>query len=86
MSRLASNICRVSFIEAESLKKTYTPRGASPVHALDGLDLAVPQGTVTALLGPNGAGKTTAVKVLTTLVTPDSGTAMIDGIDVIAHP
>ena len=76
----------MSFIEAESLKKTYTPRGASPVHALDGLDLAVPQGTVTALLGPNGAGKTTTVKVLTTLITPDSGTAVIDGIDVIAHP
>ncbi|GGK96139.1 daunorubicin resistance protein DrrA family ABC transporter ATP-binding protein [Salinibacterium xinjiangense] len=86
MSLATSNVFPVSFIEAESLKKTYTPRGASPVHALDGLDLAVPQGTVTALLGPNGAGKTTAVKVLTTLVTPDSGTAVIDGIDVIAHP
>jgi len=56
------------------------------VHALDGLDLAVPQGTVTALLGPNGAGKTTTVKVLTTLITPDSGSAVIDGIDVLAHP
>jgi ABC-2 type transport system ATP-binding protein len=76
----------VSFIEAVALKKTYTPRGASPVHALDGLDLAVPQGTVTALLGPNGAGKTTAVKVLTTLITPDAGSAVINGIDVIAHP
>ena len=86
MSLATSNVFPVSFIKAESLKKTYTPRGASPVHALDGLDLAVPQGTVTALLGPNGAGKTTAVKVLTTLVTPDSGSAVIDGIDVIAHP
>jgi len=46
----------------------------------------VPQGTVTALLGPNGAGKTTTVKVLTTLITPDSGSAVIDGIDVIEHP
>ncbi len=56
------------------------------MHALDGLDLAVPQGTVKALLGPNGAGKTTTVKVLTTLITPDSGGAVIDGIDVLAHP
>lgn len=56
------------------------------MHALDGLDLVVPQGTVTALLGPNGAGKTTTVKVLTTLIRPDSGSATIDGIDVIASP
>jgi len=76
----------VTFIEACGLTKTYTPRGAEPVHALDGLDLVVPQGTVTALLGPNGAGKTTTVKVLTTLIRPDSGTATIDGINVIEHP
>lgn len=76
----------MNFIEAVGLRKTYTPRGSSPVHALDGLDLAVPQGTVTALLGPNGAGKTTTVKVLTTLITPDSGSAIIDGIDVLAQP
>jgi ABC-2 type transport system ATP-binding protein len=74
------------YIEAAGLRKTYTPRGAAPVRALDGLDLAVPQGTVKALLGPNGAGKTTTVKVLTTLITPDSGSAVIDGIDVLAHP
>ncbi|MCY7413227.1 MAG: daunorubicin/doxorubicin resistance ABC transporter ATP-binding protein DrrA, partial [Salinibacterium sp.] len=43
----------MTFIEARGLTKTYTPRGAEPVHALDGLDLVVPQGTVTALLGPN---------------------------------
>jgi ABC-2 type transport system ATP-binding protein len=77
---------RMAFIEASGLTKTYTPRGAGPVHALDGLDLAVPQGTVTALLGPNGAGKTTTVKVLTTLIRPEAGTAVIDGIDVIRHP
>ena len=76
----------MTFIEARGLTKTYTPRGAEPVHALDGLDLVVPQGTVTALLGPNGAGKTTTVKVLTTLIRPDSGTATIDGINVIEHP
>ena len=76
----------MTFIEARGLTKTYTPRGAEPVHALDGLDLVVPQGTVTALLGPNGAGKTTTVKVLTTLIRPDSGTATIDGINVIENP
>ena len=72
----------MSFIEAHDLVKTYTPRGAPVVRALDGVSLSVPRGTVTALLGPNGAGKTTAVKVLTTLIDADSGTATIDGIDV----
>lgn len=76
----------MAFIHVAGLKKTYTPRGAATVHALAGLDLEVTQGTVTALLGPNGAGKTTTVKVLTTLITPDSGTATIDGVDVVAHP
>ena len=54
--------------------------------ALDGLDLNVPAGSVLGLLGPNGAGKTTAVRVLTTLLLPDAGMAMIDGIDVLADP
>ena len=54
--------------------------------ALDGVDLAVPAGAVYGLLGPNGAGKTTSVKVLTTLIRPDAGTATIDGIDVVKNP
>ncbi|GAA5046595.1 ATP-binding cassette domain-containing protein [Nocardia callitridis] len=54
--------------------------------ALDGLDLTVPEGTVTALLGPNGAGKTTTVRVLTTLLIPDSGSATVAGIDVLREP
>jgi ABC-2 type transport system ATP-binding protein len=86
MSPVSDNVAFVNSIEAVGLRKTYTPKGASPVHALDGLDLIVPQATVTALLGPNGAGKTTAVKVLTTLITPNSGSATINGIDVLAHP
>ncbi|MGW7207660.1 ATP-binding cassette domain-containing protein [Streptomyces sp. NPDC054837] len=53
------------------------------VHALRGLDLAVEEGTVCGLLGPNGAGKTTAVRVLTTLLTPDAGTARVAGHDVV---
>jgi ABC-2 type transport system ATP-binding protein len=76
----------MSFIQASELVKTYSPKGAPVVRALDGLSLSVPQGTVTALLGPNGAGKTTAVKVLTTLISPNSGSATIDGVDVLADP
>jgi ABC-2 type transport system ATP-binding protein len=56
------------------------------VTALDGLDLTVPHGTVLGVLGPNGAGKTTAVRVLTTLLTPDEGSASVAGIDVLRHP
>ncbi len=75
----------MNIIEARGLRKIYKTKGGV-VKALDGLDLSVPEGTVKALLGPNGAGKTTAVKVLTTLITPDAGTAYLDGIDVIANP
>lgn len=54
--------------------------------ALDGVDLEVPRGAIYGLLGPNGAGKTTAVRVLTTLLRPDAGQGLIDGIDVVANP
>ncbi|CAN5899554.1 N/A [soil metagenome] len=68
-------------INAEGLVKRY-----GEVVALDGVDLAVPEGTVLGLLGPNGAGKTTAVRILTTLLRPDAGRAEIAGIDVVAEP
>jgi ABC-2 type transport system ATP-binding protein len=69
-------------IEATGLVKTFKTR-KSTVKALDGIDLEVSEGSVLGLLGPNGAGKTTAVRVLTTLMEPDAGTARVLGRDVV---
>ena len=66
-------------IRAEGLAKRF-----GKTTALAGLDLLVPRGTVYGLLGPNGAGKTTAVRVLSTLLRPDSGSARVLGSDVVA--
>src|SRR4051812_15834320 len=71
-------------IEAEGLVKIYGgTKQSKEVRALDGVDLAVPEGTILGLLGPNGAGKTTAVRVLTTLLKPDAGRATVLGLDVV---
>ena len=70
-------------VVAENLVKTYR-NGA--VRALDDLSLDVEEGTVLSVLGPNGAGKTTLVRVLSTLLEPDSGHATVGGIDVIKDP
>jgi ABC-2 type transport system ATP-binding protein len=67
-------------IEADSLRKTF--KGKHEVRALDGVSFSVAEGTVFGLLGPNGSGKTTAVRVLTTILKPDSGTALVLGHDV----
>jgi ABC-2 type transport system ATP-binding protein len=65
-------------ILVEGLTKSF-----GDVHALRGIDLSVPGGTVLGVLGPNGAGKTTAVRILTTLLPPDGGRAVVDGYDVV---
>jgi ABC-2 type transport system ATP-binding protein len=65
-------------ILVEGLTKSF-----GEVRALRGIDLAVPRGTVLGLLGPNGAGKTTAVRILTTLLLPDGGQALVEGYDVV---
>ncbi|MCQ4082188.1 ATP-binding cassette domain-containing protein [Streptomyces sp. RB6PN25] len=68
-------------IRAEGLVKTF-----GDIRALDGVDLDAPEGAVLGLLGPNGAGKSTAVRVLTTLLRPDAGSAQVAGLDVLRHP
>ena len=68
---------------ADHLVKTYRN---GEVKALDDLSLDVEEGTVLGVLGPNGAGKTTTVRILATLLKPDSGSATVAGIDVVKHP
>ena len=67
-------------IQAEGLRKSY-----GQIHALDGFDLEAETGTVLGVLGPNGAGKTTAVRILTTLLRPDTGHAEVGGLDVVKN-
>ncbi|MDN6300525.1 MAG: ATP-binding cassette domain-containing protein [Micrococcaceae bacterium] len=68
-------------LEAIGLRKSF-----GNVSALDGLDLTVPAGQVMAVLGPNGAGKSTFIRSVATLVRPDEGTLLVDGIDVLQNP
>src|SRR5688500_6129621 len=68
-------------IESEDLVKVF-----GETRAVDGIDLAVPPGTVYGVLGPNGAGKTTMIRVLATLIRPDGGRARVLGHDVVEEP
>ena len=69
-------------VTAEGLTKVYRSK-KNEVRALDGVDLTVAEGSVLGLLGPNGAGKTTTVRILATLLQPDSGRATVAGYDVV---
>jgi ABC-2 type transport system ATP-binding protein len=73
-----------AIIQVEGLVKVFGSK--VPVRALDGLDLTVERGGVYGLLGPNGAGKTTLIRVLTTLLPADAGSARVAGVDVRQHP
>jgi ABC-2 type transport system ATP-binding protein len=68
-------------IFAEDLEKSF-----GETHALRGVSIDVPEGSILALLGPNGAGKTTTVRILTTLTKPDKGRATVAGFDVLTQP
>lgn len=67
-------------IETDSLRKAY-----GDTVAVDGVDLAVPRGSIYGVLGPNGAGKTTTIRMLATLIRPDSGSAKVLGLDVVSQ-
>lgn len=68
-------------IEVKNLRKSF-----GKVNVLKGVSFSVAPGTILALLGPNGAGKTTTIRILSTLLQPDGGTARIDGYDVVEEP
>ena len=67
-------------------KKEKDKNENSKVIALENMNLTIHQGELFGLLGPNGAGKTTLIKILSTLLLPTSGTALVDGIDVVKNP
>lgn len=73
-------------IRTHDLTKDFTPRRSDTVHAVKGVTLTVEPGELVAVLGPNGAGKTTTMRMLTTLITPTSGSAEVAGFDVVADP
>ncbi|HEX4811998.1 MAG TPA: ATP-binding cassette domain-containing protein [Nonomuraea sp.] len=76
-------------IEARDVRKTFTTRsrkGTQTVEAVRGVSLEVEKGEIFGVLGPNGAGKTTTIRILATLIAPDSGTAVIAGHDLLKEP
>jgi ABC-2 type transport system ATP-binding protein len=72
-------------VEVRELRRVFTPRKRDPVVALEGVSLTIPAGEVHGMLGPNGAGKTTLVKILSTVLLPTSGTALVLGHDVVSE-
>lgn len=73
-------------IEVSNLVKVFAKRGVLPVRALDGISFMVRRGEIFGLLGPNGAGKTTTIRILTTLLKPTGGRAIVGGNDVQLSP
>lgn len=73
-------------IEVSNLVKVFEKRGSLPVRALDGVSFTVRRGEIFGLLGPNGAGKTTTIRILTTLLRPTGGRALVGGRDVQLSP
>lgn len=73
-------------IEVKGLVKIYQKRNQAEIRAVDGISFHVQRGEIFGLLGPNGAGKTTTIKILTTLLAPTSGSARINGFDVLTQP
>ena len=72
-------------IEVQSLQKFFSARG-TVVRAVDGVSFTARDGEITGLLGPNGAGKTTTLRVLYTLMRPDAGRVLVDGLDAAERP
>ena len=73
-------------IEVKDLTKIYRPRSSKPVYALNSLSLQIKKGELLGLLGPNGAGKSTLINILSTLTEPTSGSALVNGFDVVSDP
>lgn len=73
-------------IECHSLRKVYRKRFHPPITAVDGVSFEVASGQVVGLLGPNGAGKTTTLKILSTVIRPDAGSATVCGYDIRTQP
>jgi ABC-2 type transport system ATP-binding protein len=72
-------------VDVQEIRRVFTPRKREPVTALAGVSLAIPVGEVHGLLGPNGAGKTTLVKILSTVLLPTDGRALVCGHDVVTE-
>lgn len=86
-TKAAPKAAKEAAIEVKGLDKIYAGRGGAPGnHALKGIDLAIPRGSMFALLGPNGAGKSTFINILAGLVNKTGGSARVWGFDIDANP
>ncbi|MCP8309647.1 MAG: ATP-binding cassette domain-containing protein, partial [archaeon] len=82
---IASNLTKIFLTKKRRGRLPFTGEKVK-IKALDGLSLRVKEGEIVGLLGPNGAGKTTLIKILSTLIIPDSGTAKVNGYDILKEP